>query len=49
MIKRVKDNNGFFEWYTKNNEPKGSGTFRVSDDILWKAIEMFEEWAEEEQ
>ncbi len=28
MVKRVKDNDGFFEWYTVDNKPKGSGTFR---------------------
>jgi hypothetical protein len=46
MVKRVKDNDGFFEWYTVNNEPKGSGTFRGSAGVLWKAVEMLEEWAE---
>lgn len=45
MVKRVKDNDGFFEWYTVNNEPKGSGTFRGSADVLWKAIQLFEEYA----
>ncbi|MCC5929027.1 MAG: hypothetical protein JJU28_07260 [Cyclobacteriaceae bacterium] len=44
MVKRVKDNNGFFEWYTVNNEPKGSGTFRGSAGVLWKAIQMFEKY-----
>ena len=48
MVKRVKDNNGFFEWYTVNNEPKGSGTFRGSAGVLWKAIQMFEKWEDEQ-
>jgi hypothetical protein len=48
MVKRVKDNDGFFEWYTVNNEPKGSGTFRGSAGVLYKAIELFEKWALEE-
>jgi len=47
MVKRVKDNNGFFEWYTVNNEPKGSGTFRGSAGVLWNAIQLFEEYANE--
>ncbi len=47
MVKRVKDNDGFFEWYTVNNEPKGSGTFRGSAGVLWKAIQLFEEYANE--
>lgn len=43
MVKRVKDNDGFFEWYSVNNEPRGSGTFRGSAGVLYKAIVMFEE------
>ena len=42
MVKRVKDNQGFFEWYTINNEPKGSGTFRGEAGVLYTAIKMFE-------
>ncbi len=45
MVKRVKDNNGFFEWYTVDNKPRGSGTFRGSAGVLCKAITMFEEYA----
>ncbi|MCD6354374.1 MAG: hypothetical protein J7L95_02390 [Prolixibacteraceae bacterium] len=45
MVKRVKDNDGFFEWYTVDNKPKGSGTFRGSAGVLYKAIVMFEEYA----
>ncbi len=43
MVKRVKDNNGFFEWYTIENKPNGSGTFLGSAGVLYKAIKMFEE------
>lgn len=46
MVQRVKDNDGFFEWYSINNEPRGSGTFRGSAGVLYKAIEMFKEWSE---
>jgi hypothetical protein len=46
MVKRVKDNNGFYEWYSIRNEPRGSGTFRGSAGVLYKAIEMFEEWSD---
>ena len=48
MVKRVKDNDGFFEWYTVDNKPKGSGTFRGSAGVLYKAIIMFEDYAEQE-
>ena len=45
MIKRVKENNGFFEWYTVENKPMGSGTFRGEAGVLYKAIIMLEESA----
>lgn len=48
MVKRVKDNNGFYEWYTADNQPKGSGTFRGSAGVLYKAILMLEEFAKQE-
>jgi len=43
MIQRVRENNGFYEWYTVDNEPKGSGTFRGEAGVLYKAINMLEE------
>jgi len=49
MFERVKENQGFYEWYTIDNEPKGSGTFKGSAGVLYKAIEMFEKWADEQQ
>lgn len=45
MTDRVKNNDGFFEWYTVKNEPKGSGTFRGSAGVLYKSIELLEGWA----
>ncbi len=42
MIERVRINDGFYEWYTVNNEPKGSGTFRGSAGVLYEAITMLE-------
>jgi glycogen debranching enzyme len=48
MVERVKANDGFYEWYSVNNEPRGSGTFRGSAGVLFTAIEMFEEWAEKQ-
>jgi len=43
MVKRVKDNNGFFEWYSVDNKPRGSGTFRGEAGVLFTAISMFED------
>jgi glycogen debranching enzyme len=45
MTDRVVKNDGFFEWYTIQNEPKGSGTFRGEAGVLYKAITMMEDWA----
>jgi len=42
MVKRVKDNNGFYEWYSIDNQPQGSGTFRGEAGVLFTAITMFE-------
>lgn len=49
MTDRVVKNDGFFEWYTVKNEPEGSGTFRGSAGVLYKAIIMLEEWAESQK
>ncbi len=46
MTDRVVKNNGFYEWYSVNNEPRGSGTFRGSAGVLYKAIELLDNWAE---
>lgn len=43
MVKRVKDNNGFYEWYSVDNKPRGSGTFRGEAGVLYTAIVMFEQ------
>ena len=44
MVKRVSDNDGFYEWYTVENEPRGSGTFRGSAGVLFTAIVMLENY-----
>ena len=46
MVERVIENEGFFEWYTKDNIPTGSGTFRGSAGVLGHAIQMLQEWPE---
>ncbi|HKO82788.1 MAG TPA: hypothetical protein VJU78_20420 [Chitinophagaceae bacterium] len=42
MVKRVQDNNGFYEWYSVDNKPRGSGTFRGEAGVLYTAIVMLE-------
>ncbi len=48
MTERVMKNKGFYEWYSVNNEPRGSGTFRGSAGVLYQAIAMLENYAENE-
>ncbi|MCB0684938.1 MAG: hypothetical protein KDC53_00395, partial [Saprospiraceae bacterium] len=45
MVERVVANDGFYEWYTVDNQPEGSGTFRGSAGVLFKAITILEAWA----
>jgi glycogen debranching enzyme len=49
MLKRVKDNNGFYEWYSVDNKPRGSGTFRGEAGVLYTVIVMFDEWAKKQK
>ncbi|WP_057935666.1 GH36-type glycosyl hydrolase domain-containing protein [Algoriphagus resistens] len=46
MTERVVKNMGFYEWYSINNEPRGSGTFKGSAGVLMDAIEALEQIAE---
>ena len=42
MVDRVVRDDGFYEWYSIDNEPRGSGTYRGSAGVLYKAIKMLE-------
>lgn len=42
---RVLKNDGFYEWYTINNEPMGSSSYRGSAGVLYNAIVLLEDWA----
>ena len=46
MINRVIENDGFYEWYTVDGKPTGSGEFRGSAGVLATAIEMLWKWAD---
>lgn len=45
MTSRVIENDGFYEWYTVENKPEGSGTFRGSAGVLYNSIALLEDWA----
>lgn len=42
MLERVLKNKGFYEWYTPDNQPKGSSSFRGEAGVLWSAITELE-------
>jgi hypothetical protein len=48
MINRVIENDGFYEWYTVDGKPTGSGRFRGSAGVLAKSIELIRAWSEEQ-
>lgn len=43
MLDLVIRHNGFYEWWTRQGEPAGSGSFRGAAGVLWKSIQMFKE------
>jgi glycogen debranching enzyme len=47
MVERVKRAGGFHEWWSRDNQPRGSGQFRGSAGVLGRAIEMLLEWAKQ--
>jgi hypothetical protein len=49
MTKRVEMNEGFYEWYTLDNQPQGSGTYRGSAGVLYDAIQQLYLWARNQQ
>jgi len=49
MLKRVIENDGFYEWYTRDGKATGSGQFRGSAGVLAKAIDMLKEWADSQK
>lgn len=46
MVERVVTNQGFHEWWSLKNEPRGSGQFRGSAGVLGVAIQQLRAWAE---
>ena len=46
MMDRVLKHDGFYEWWTPDNQPKGSRTFRGSAGVLIEAITELRTWAE---
>ena len=47
MIERFMRDGGFYEWYTRDNKPNGSASFKGSAGVLAKAVDMLQVWAEQ--
>ena len=47
MVSRVKLHGDFREWWSRDNQPRGSKQFRGSAGVLGQAIAMLLAWAEE--
>ena len=47
MVDRVVRTGGFNEWWSRDNQPSGSGDFRGSAGVLGKAIELLQSWAKQ--
>jgi glycogen debranching enzyme len=48
MTDRVVRVGGFYEWWTPDNQPRGSAGFRGSAGELGRDIELLEKWAEQQ-
>jgi len=49
MVARVNQHGDFYEWWSRDNQPRGSKQFRGSAGVLGKAIQMLQRWAEQNQ
>jgi len=49
MVERVQRAGDFHEWWSRDNQPRGSAKFRGSAGVLGRAIEMLQQWAEQNQ
>ncbi len=48
MVDRVVRVGGFYEWWTPDNQPRGSAGFRGSAGVLGHDIDLLEAWAEKQ-
>jgi hypothetical protein len=45
MLDRILRDGAFFEWYSRDGAPMGSGDFRGSAAQIAKSVDMLEAWA----
>ncbi len=49
MVARTIRDGKFYEWYTVDNQPKGSADFKGSAGVLALAIESLQQWARQQK
>jgi glycogen debranching enzyme len=49
MVDRILRHGGFYEWWDRENRPRGSGTFRGAAGVVGKAIVQLNAWARAHQ
>ncbi len=49
MVARVQRAGDFYEWWSQDNQPRGSAQFRGSAGVLGRAVEMLQTWAKQNQ
>ena len=47
MLARVHRVGGFYEWWSRDNQPQGSSDYRGSAGVLGRAIELLQAWSQE--
>ncbi len=48
MAARVLKHGDFYEWWSLDNQPRGSAQYRGSAGVLGRAIEMLQDWARQQ-
>lgn len=48
MTDRIIANNSFHEWYTREGNAAGAGSFRGGAGVLYTAINALQAWAEKQ-
>ena len=49
MVSHVRTHGDFYEWWSLDNQPRGSKQYRGSAGVLGKSILMLQAWAEDQR
>lgn len=49
MVERIDRVGDFYEWWSLDDQPRGSGGYRGSAGVVGRAAELLEDWAREHQ